>query len=67
MFKVIKTADDLKAEKDLAVKEARIAELKAKLAESDFKAMPDYDKDNEAILADRQAWREEVRKLEDVE
>lgn len=48
-------------------REGRIAILKAKLHKTDFKAMPDYDKDNTAILAERQAWREEVRKLEDGE
>jgi predicted DNA-binding WGR domain protein len=55
------------AEKAQQAKNKKIAELKAKLAESDFKAMPDYDQDNTAILAERQAWREEVRKLEDGE
>jgi hypothetical protein len=43
---------------------ARIAELKALLTNSDYKVLPDYDKDSEAIKAQRQAWREEVRQLE---
>jgi len=42
----------------------RIAELKALLNDSDYKVLPDYDKDSEAIKAQRQAWREEVRLLE---
>jgi hypothetical protein len=42
----------------------RIAELKALLADSDYKVLPDYDKDSEAIKAQRQAWREEIRTLE---
>ena len=42
----------------------RIAELKALLTNSDYKALPDYDKDSEAIKAQRQAWREEIRTLE---
>jgi hypothetical protein len=42
----------------------RIAELKALLNDSDYKVLPDYDKDSEAIKAQRQAWREEIRKLE---
>jgi hypothetical protein len=42
----------------------RIAELKALLTNSDYKVLPDYDKDSEAIKAQRQAWREEVRTLE---
>jgi len=41
----------------------RIAELKKLLAESDYVAMPDYDRDKSSVLADRQAWREEIRKL----
>lgn len=64
MFKTIKTADQIQAEQTQAANDARIAELKRLLAETDFKAMPDYDQDNTAILAERQAWREEIRTLE---
>jgi hypothetical protein len=42
----------------------RIAELKALLNNSDYKVLPDYDKPNENIVSQRQAWREEVRQLE---
>jgi hypothetical protein len=42
----------------------RIAELKALLTNSDYKVLPDYDKDSEAIKVQRQAWREEIRTLE---
>ena len=42
----------------------RIAELKQLLNDSDYKVLPDYDKDSEAIKAQRQAWREEIRTLE---
>jgi hypothetical protein len=42
----------------------RITELKRLLAESDFRVLPDYDKDSEEIKAQRQAWREEIRQLE---
>jgi hypothetical protein len=42
----------------------RVAELKALLTNSDYKVLPDYDKDSEAIKAQRQAWREEIRTLE---
>jgi NAD(P)H-dependent FMN reductase len=42
----------------------RITELKRLLAESDFRVLPDYDKDSEEIKAQRQAWREEIRALE---
>jgi hypothetical protein len=41
----------------------RVAELKELLATSDYKAMPDYDKPDAALLAQRQAWREEIRAL----
>jgi hypothetical protein len=42
----------------------RIAELKALLNDSDYKVLPDYDKPDEDIVSQRQAWREEVRQLE---
>jgi len=42
----------------------RIAELKALLNNSDYKVLPDYDKPDENIKAQRQAWREEIRTLE---
>lgn len=43
--------------------EARIAELKKLLQETDYVTLPDYDKDKVDVLADRQSWREEVRTL----
>jgi len=43
---------------------ARIAELKALLNNSDYKVLPDYDKPDEDIVSQRQAWREEIRTLE---
>ena len=43
---------------------ARIAELQQKLRDTDYVALPDYDKDKPEILADRQAWRDEIRSLE---
>jgi hypothetical protein len=45
-------------------REARIVELKKLLVDSDYKVLPDYDKDSEAIKAQRQAWRAEIRTLE---
>ena len=42
----------------------RIDELKKLLADSDYKAMPDYDKTDSSILEQRQAWRDEIRTLE---
>ena len=42
----------------------RIAELKQLLAASDYVALSDYDKDKPDVLAQRQAWRVELRELE---
>jgi len=42
----------------------RIAELKQLLRDTDFVALPDYDKDKPDVLAQRQAWRSEIRELE---
>jgi len=44
--------------------EIKIYNLKAKLKETDYKVLPDYDKPDDGIRAQRQAWREEIRKLE---
>lgn len=63
MFKKIKTATDIQAEKDQAAKEQRIAELKRQLAETDYKVMPDYDKPESKTVSERQAWRDEIREL----
>ena len=46
------------------LKQMRIAELKRKLAETDYVTLPDYDKDKPEVIADRQAWRDEIRQLE---
>lgn len=63
MFKTIKTADEIQAEKDRAAKEKRIAELKAFLRETDYVALPDYDGDKPDVIAERQAARDEIRLL----
>ena len=60
----MKTAEQLAAEKLNQERIARVAELKRKLAETDYVTLPDYDKDKPEILADRQAWRKEIRELE---
>ena len=49
---------------EAAAKAARIAELKQLLAESDYVALADYDKDKPEVLVQRQAWRDEIRELE---
>jgi len=45
------------------VSQRRIAALKSKLASTDYKLMPDYDKPSETIKQQRQSWREEIRAL----
>lgn len=42
----------------------RIAELKKLLADTDYVALADYDQDKPEIKAQRQAWRAEIRALE---
>jgi hypothetical protein len=64
MFKVIKTAKQIAAEKQQQDTENRIIELKKLLSDSDYKVLPDYDKTNGDIVEQRQAWREEIRSLE---
>jgi hypothetical protein len=44
--------------------EKRIAELKQLLADTDYKVLPDYDKPDTEVVAQRQAWRDEIRQLE---
>ena len=47
-----------------ATKAARIAELKQLLADTDYVALSDYDKDKTDVIAQRQAWRTEIRELD---
>jgi hypothetical protein len=47
-----------------ATSSARIAELKQLLASTDYVALADYDKSKPEVLAQRQAWRKELRTLE---
>ena len=63
-FKNIKTAEQLAQEKAQADAQARVNELKQKLRDTDYVTLPDYDKDKPEILVDRQAWRDEIRQLE---
>ena len=64
MFKVIKTAEMIAEEENKQTTQQRIAELRTLLAESDFKVLPDYDKDSTTVKLERQAWRDELRTLE---
>ena len=60
----LKTAEQLAAEKLNQERITRVAELKQKLRDTDYVSLPDYDKDKPEVLADRQAWRDEIRALE---
>lgn len=44
----------------------RMNNLKAKLRETDYVALADYDKDKPEVIAQRAEWRAEVRELEDL-
>jgi hypothetical protein len=44
--------------------EKRIAELKQLLRDTDYVALADYDQDKPEVKAQRQAWRDEIRQLE---
>lgn len=58
------TAEQKQADAAQQAKDARIAELKQLLADTDYVALSDYDKDKPDVLAQRQAWRDEIRELE---
>jgi FtsZ-binding cell division protein ZapB len=51
------------AKKTKAAKESRVSELRKLLADSDYKVTTDYDKPNEDVKTQRQAWRDEIREL----
>ena len=48
----------------VAIQQARIAELKTLLRDTDYIALSDYDKDKPEVIAQRAAWRAEIRQLE---
>ena len=66
MFKAIKTAVQIAAEAQAVADEARVAELKKLLAETDYVALADYDQSKSKVLAQRQEWRSEIRKLMEI-
>ena len=49
---------------DARARAARLAELKQLLLDTDYKVLPDYDKPDAAVVAQRQAWRDEIRAIE---
>lgn len=58
-----KNEDEIHAEQ-AAGKALRILQLKQFLRDTDYVALTDYDKSKPEVLAQRQAWREEIRTLE---
>lgn len=60
----LKTAQQKAAEAAQAARESRVAELKQLLRDTDYVALADYDKSKPDILAQRKAWRDEIRSLE---
>ena len=50
----------LQAQKDAN----RVIELKQFLRDTDYVTFSDYDKDKRDAIAQRQSWREEIRRLE---
>ena len=63
-LKNIKTAADLALEAEAAAKRTRKRELIALLDGSDFKVAADYDQPIGDLKEQRQAWREEVRSIQ---
>jgi hypothetical protein len=63
MFKTIKTAEQLAAEKKQQEDQQRIQELKRLLTETDYVALADYDKEKPELITQRQEWRDEIRQL----
>jgi hypothetical protein len=60
----IKTAEQKAAEAAQAAKESRIIELQQLLRDTDYVVLSDYDKAKPDVVAQRQAWRDEIRALE---
>ena len=58
------TAEQKQVDAEKQSKDARIIQLQKLLRETDYVALPDYDKDKPEVLAQRQAWRDEIRELE---
>jgi hypothetical protein len=58
LIKVDPTKVQAKINKD------RIAELKQLLRDTDYVGLSDYDKEKTELVAQRKAWRDELRTLE---
>lgn len=60
----IKTASDLSLESESATKRNRERELTTLLSCTDFKVAADYDQPIGDLKEQRQAWRDEVRQIQ---
>ena len=67
-LKNIKTPEQLATEKSIAEKKQRVRELQLHLDNTDHKTFSDYEPKEgeslEAIIANRSAWRSEIRQLQ---
>ena len=60
----VQTAEDKAHQAEVDAKNARHAELEKLLRESDYVALPDYDKDKPEVIAQRAEWRAKIREIE---
>jgi len=58
------TKEEKLAKEAQAKAEQEITRLKQFLADTDYKVLPDYDKDSSDIIAERKKARETIRNLE---
>ena len=63
-LKNVKTAADLALEAEAATKRTRERELMTLLNDTDFKVAADYDQPIGDLKEQRQAWRDEVRQIQ---
>jgi hypothetical protein len=64
MFKTIKTKEQLEKEQRQQELSRRHSEIKRLLAETDYVALADYDKEKPELITQRQEWRNELREIE---
>jgi len=64
MFKNIKTKQQLEKEQRQQELSRRHSEIKRLLAETDYVALADYDKEKPELITQRQEWRNELREIE---
>ena len=64
MFKNIKTKQQLEKEQSQRDISRRHSEIKRLLAETDYVALADYDKEKPELITQRQEWRNELREIE---